>query len=216
MATAEKSAAQRVYEGVRASIIGGDYAPGAVLSRPVIATEYGISQMPVREAFLRLDADALVSVRPQAPTVVAPIRVLDVHQAYFLRRALTVEVVRGLARKPEVRNLGPVRAAVEAFGADGSLDGQDKCYAALFEAVGMLDLLFRAGALMIPLERCRALSEAGETAAPQARRDLAEILLRIEAGDVDGAVRAAEAHLVGDLAQLDSLRRERPEYFSAE
>ena len=49
----------RVYEALRAGILGGDYEPRQTLSPGELATEFGVSLAVVREALLRLVGEGL-------------------------------------------------------------------------------------------------------------------------------------------------------------
>ena len=76
---------QRVYESLRASLIGGLFAPGESLSLRRIAAANGVSPMPVREAVKRLISEGaielLVAVVQQRDEVVdarAEERVLEI------------------------------------------------------------------------------------------------------------------------------------------
>ena len=49
-----------VADALRERIYSGIYAPGAILRQEQIATEFGISRTPLREAFRVLERDGLV------------------------------------------------------------------------------------------------------------------------------------------------------------
>jgi DNA-binding GntR family transcriptional regulator len=65
--TAEEEAYNFLLEG----ICGGRYRKGDRLIAEDIASEIGMSRMPVREAFRRLDAQGLVTLRPNRGAVVS-------------------------------------------------------------------------------------------------------------------------------------------------
>ena len=51
---------QQAADVIRASIVGGDLAPGEIYSAPALAERLGVSATPVREAMLDLAKDGLV------------------------------------------------------------------------------------------------------------------------------------------------------------
>src|SRR6201991_2974975 len=83
-----RQAAPQVFEKLRNAIIALELPPGAPLSRAELASQFGISSTPVRDALMRLEEEGLVDVFPQAATKVSLIDVPLARQAQFLRRAL--------------------------------------------------------------------------------------------------------------------------------
>jgi DNA-binding GntR family transcriptional regulator len=63
---------QRLYEALRERILSGAYGPGFRVVIDTIATEFGVSALPVREAIRKLEAEGLVVYRPNAGAQVAP------------------------------------------------------------------------------------------------------------------------------------------------
>lgn len=63
---------ERVFGTIRERILGGEYPPGSRLVIDALATELGVSALPVREAIRRLEAEGLVVFRPNAGAHVAP------------------------------------------------------------------------------------------------------------------------------------------------
>ena len=63
---------QRLYEAIRERILSGAYGPGFRIVIDSVAEEFGVSQLPVREAVRRLEAEGLLVYRPNAGARVAP------------------------------------------------------------------------------------------------------------------------------------------------
>src|SRR5438477_6538020 len=97
----DRQAAPQVFERLRGMIISLELPPGSPLSRAALAEQFGVSSTPIRDALMRLDEEGLVEVFPQYATVVSRIDVRRAQQAHFLRQALELEIVRGLALKHE-------------------------------------------------------------------------------------------------------------------
>ena len=63
---------ERVYGVIRERILSGAYGPGYRVVIDVLAEEFEVSALPVREAIRRLEAEGLVVYRPNAGAQVAP------------------------------------------------------------------------------------------------------------------------------------------------
>ncbi len=60
-----KSLAMRVAERLREAIIDGEFALGEMIPEESLATQFGVSRTPVREALNQLQLQGLVVVKPQ-------------------------------------------------------------------------------------------------------------------------------------------------------
>jgi GntR family transcriptional regulator, rspAB operon transcriptional repressor len=91
------NATERVLAAVREAIVDLELPPGTLIDKGALCSRFGVSRFPVSDALTRLQAEGLVEVLPQRGTRVARIRMSDVTQAMFIRRALEEEMVRTLA-----------------------------------------------------------------------------------------------------------------------
>jgi DNA-binding GntR family transcriptional regulator len=64
---------ERVAALLRAEIIDGRLAPGVTLRVETVTERLGVSNSPLREAFVQLEAEGLVEVTPNRGVVVAPL-----------------------------------------------------------------------------------------------------------------------------------------------
>src|SRR5271157_4632195 len=76
---------QWVAERLRAGILTGRLRPGEWLRQERLAQEYGVSQMPVREALKRLAAEGLVEHVPYRGVRVVEFSPEDVEDLYVCR-----------------------------------------------------------------------------------------------------------------------------------
>ncbi len=88
------SLAGEAYVVLRERILRGELAIGTVISRRKLATELGMSIVPVSEAFQRLEFEGLVESRPRAGTRVKIPTEDDVRGHYVVRSALEAEAAR--------------------------------------------------------------------------------------------------------------------------
>ena len=73
--TRPMSATDRAYHETRGRILDGELAGGDVITEGQVSTSLGISRTPVREAFLRLQAEGLLQLYPKRGAVVVPVSV---------------------------------------------------------------------------------------------------------------------------------------------
>ena len=93
--------ADSVYAALRDAIFAGRLRPGARLSVPALAGQFGVSRSPVREAVLRLTQERLAHEEPRRGAVVASVNVAELARLYEVR-----EVLEGLAARLAVQNRG--------------------------------------------------------------------------------------------------------------
>lgn len=83
-----------VYDRVRAAILDGELAPGAVMSQVALAEELGISRTPLREALRMLQSEGLVEGEPNRRVRVAPMTAVDLEELCVMRVTLEAEALR--------------------------------------------------------------------------------------------------------------------------
>jgi GntR family transcriptional regulator, rspAB operon transcriptional repressor len=219
----KRHAAPQVFERLRDMIIAIEMAPGTVLPRAELAERFGVSQTPVRDALMRLEAEGLVDVFPQHATVVSRIDLAAARQAHFLRRAIELELVRTLAERPDEALIARLRATIAQQRALRDLKNYREFVVAdrafhqhMYEAAGVVELwdLVRRRSGHIDRLRHLHLPEEGKTTAIV--RDHTEIVDSIARGDVTGAQSALRKHLSGTLTFIDQIRRRYPEYVTGE
>ena len=87
----------QVYERIRDDIVSLRLKPGEAISINDLAAQFGTSRSPVREAVIRLANEGLVEIIPQSGTRISTIRMSDVREVYFVRRAVEAALVEQLA-----------------------------------------------------------------------------------------------------------------------
>ena len=104
-------------------ILDGTYGPGDRIVESQVATEFGTSQAPVREALLELEAMRFVETRPHRGARVREVTTQELGQIYPVRAAL--EEVAG--REAAVRMSGEQLSALadELAGMCQAAEAQD-------------------------------------------------------------------------------------------
>jgi DNA-binding GntR family transcriptional regulator len=82
---------------LRRAILLGELAPGLHLEEPGLAEKFGVSRIPVREAFTRLAHEGLVRLEPHRGAFVIGMTESDVHELYEFRLLLESHAVRRAA-----------------------------------------------------------------------------------------------------------------------
>lgn len=213
------AATDRVTDALREAIVTLEMRPGEPIDKERLMEAFGVSRFPIAEALKRLQAEKLVDIRPQSGTSVSRIRLADIYENMFLRRALEAEVVEAAchgAREQLVaelrRNLRYQKAAVEAGDRVG------------FHILDMAfhDLLVER----LDYPRVRTITENARLALDRVRRLLSSprrhaltydehkaIVDAIEAGDVVGARAAMVDHIDAVLDELKEFHQENPGVF---
>jgi len=69
----------------RDRILAGTYAPGSALRQDILASEFGTSKIPVREALVQLQSEGLVNIFPNRGFQVRPLASAELQEVFSLR-----------------------------------------------------------------------------------------------------------------------------------
>jgi len=92
--------ADQVFKKLQDDIVLGVLPPGSKLGETELATRYGVSRGPLREAIRRLEARKLVERAPHVGARVAQLSLQDLIEIYHVREAL-----EGMAAKLAAQNM---------------------------------------------------------------------------------------------------------------
>ena len=217
----ERQAAPQVFGRLRAMIIALELPPGSALSRADLATRFGVSSTPIRDALMRLAEEGLVDVFPQHATVVSRIDVRRALQAHFLRQALELEIVRMLAlagEKTLVTRLDRLIARQQQSAAAGDFEdfmaADNDFHAELYAAADKHDLWTLVRSRSGHIDRLRRLHLPSPGKAHDIVRHHKLIVKAIGAGRADEAQDHLRTHLSGTLSDLAAIRADHPDYLS--
>src|SRR6201987_1150090 len=96
-----ESAADRVYQWLRARILDGRFAGGRLLSEGEIADAVQVSRTPVREAFLQLAAEDMLELYPKRGALVVPGTAAELREVLVARAVLEPSAARIVARRSD-------------------------------------------------------------------------------------------------------------------
>lgn len=208
-----------VEQALREAIVTLALEPGMMIDKIAVCERMGVSRFPVSAALARLAQAGLVEVLPQRGTRVKPIVLDDIRQHLFIRSALEVETVRGVALMRD-------RAMLDALALN--LDQQRKAVKSGRRLTfHVLDLAFHEILLdAVNLPRVKEIVAVSRNALDRARQLLASperlahtleehecIFEAIRSGEADAAAKAMHDHLDQVVAELHRSAKERPDLF---
>lgn len=120
--TSSASAADRAYAVIRDRILGGALPGGALISEGELAADLQVSRTPVREAFLRLQAEGWMTLYPKRGALVQPIAPQEDREVLDARLLVETAAARAACRTPEA-------AAALADDLTATLDRQQEALA---------------------------------------------------------------------------------------
>ncbi len=116
------SLVDRVYTELREAIVDGRRAAGSPLRLHELASELGVSFIPVREAIRKLEVERLVETTPNKGARVAQLTVEDLYDSYRVRASLEAQALRlafpNLSPEDIVEAREIVDSMVKAYGDD--------------------------------------------------------------------------------------------------
>jgi DNA-binding GntR family transcriptional regulator len=95
------TAADRAYAHTKERILDGAYEEGQLIGEGEVSEAVGVSRTPVREAFLRLEAEGMLRLFPKRGALVVPISAADVEdvmetrlliERFAIRRVVELEL----------------------------------------------------------------------------------------------------------------------------
>jgi DNA-binding GntR family transcriptional regulator len=216
------SISAQVYRQLRGTIIRGEILPGEALSESETARRYSTSRQPVREAFIKLAEERLVSVLPQRGTFVVKISVAEVLDARFVREAIEVAVTREAATSAtlsaiqELRNLIEKQRAVEPGHNVEFLALDEEFHRTLALSVGRAHAWVVIESIKAQMDRIRYLSLDDATPIHLIIEQHQRIIDGIEAADPTAAAAAMRNHLLEITLSLPNIAARFPELFATD
>jgi DNA-binding GntR family transcriptional regulator len=194
---------EEITQTLRAAVISGVLRPGVVYSAPSLATQFGVSPTPVREAMLDLAGEGLVDPVRNKGFRVTELSEQDLDELSELRALIEVPTVRRIADAgvvPEVlAELRQLAAAIEQAAADRDLITHVavdmEFHLRLLAVAGNRHLVETVRSLRARSRIYGLRSLAERDALVPSAREHTELLDLIEARDADGAERLARRHI---------------------
>lgn len=208
------TAEEEAYEYILVRIRSGHYAPNDRLIPEEIAAEVGMSRMPVREAFRRLAAEGLVTIRPNRGCVVSGLTLGEIFEVFEVRSVLEGLAVRLAMPKMDRSVLADLRLLLKRMEVSEKLDGDKwledhyRFHEYLCGLSGRPKLIAQIRTLHVAIEpylRVYRHHAKKSRSAGEAHRVLVDTL---SAGDVRAAEDIMREHVLGTAPLLASFLHE--------
>jgi DNA-binding GntR family transcriptional regulator len=195
--------AERAYTALLDAIVTGELAPGDRLRDQELATRFGISRTPVREALRRLEDEGLVESVPHAYTRVAPVRATKIADAFPVVAAL-----QALGARLGVPHLTPEdiarmeshdaerTQALEAGHVTAAIAADDRFHDVLLDAAGNEEIARLLTRVMPHIRRLDLLHFEALTHETDPTPDHAEIIAACRRGDAPAAAALVERNFL--------------------
>lgn len=203
----ERPASERAYELTKEMVITGELPGGLLLSEGEIAERLGLSRTPVREAFLRLQAEDLLTLIPKRGAVVVPITPDEADDVLDAREAVEGAAVRRIVGRPEqvpavVADLHRILDEQEQLAAARDVDNFSIVDASFHRAIveaGANKLMLRFYTSLSDRQRRMGVHAFGPDPSlmPEAVRQHRHLVSRIEELDADAFSADLRSHLNG-------------------
>jgi DNA-binding GntR family transcriptional regulator len=97
----------------RDRILAGTYAPGSALRQDILASEFGTSKIPVREALVQLQSEGLVDIFPNRGFQVRPLATTELDEIFSLRLQIEPGAVARGAKLAAAADRAAAREALD-------------------------------------------------------------------------------------------------------
>lgn len=137
MATSTSASSAKITEVLRTRILNGELRPGARIRQEVIAAEFGVSRIPIRESLRILEAAGLITIVASSGAWVASMNLAELQETYLIRERLE-PLLLGMAvplhTKESITRLRELNREVrESSSVDEFVDLDRKFHQATFE-----------------------------------------------------------------------------------
>jgi len=197
-----RTSVDEVFDYLHEQILTLQLKPGDRISEAEIASQFGISRQPVRDAFSRLANNDLLLIRPQRATEVRRFSMRQIEKARFVRTAIDKEVLRRAAAQCDDAGAAQLDAALAQQDAAVANNNVERFGQLDYEFHKVLCTIARADyAFEVILEekakvdRLCMLGLEKEQRMPELVADHRKIADAIKANDAETAVAAGMIHL---------------------
>ncbi len=200
----QRSTPDLIADALRTAILRGTYKSGQSLRQDEIATQYGVSRIPVREALRQLEAEGLVTLHLNRGAIVSVLTSIEVQEICEIRSALEVkalELAIPKLNKTDLEKATEIQSVIEQT-TDAAYFTQLnwEFHATLYAKAERPRLLAMIKMLHINVDRyiCMQAQRDGL----ELQKEHYEILAACDQGDTESAVSLLKTHIDQEGKQL--------------
>jgi DNA-binding GntR family transcriptional regulator len=223
MKDASLPGSERVYAALRDQILSGTLAPNQRLVELQLASQFGLSRTPIREALKRLAAEGLVSLDPVRGMVVRHVDATEVEDIYAIREVLDGLAARLAAHNATDADIEKLRLLSELM-EESARTGQWEAvvqinirfHGVLYSASRNERLELMAKSLQDAVRRYSSMAFYHTERVVEVLREHNEIIAALQARDAERAEHASRGHMSRARANLSELLSTGPEQSAPE
>ncbi|ATB40933.1 AsnC family transcriptional regulator [Cystobacter fuscus] len=200
---------ERIRLALEEEIATGALKPGVALDEQQLATRFGASRTPVREALRQLSVTGLVELRPRRGVVVTPLspeRIMDMFEMTAELEAMCVRLATWRMTPLERSQLQQLHEGSAAMVRAGDLDAYDdfnrRFHETLYRATHNQFMVEQALALRTRMAAFRRTQLRQGDRMTRSRSEHEELMRAIARGDGEEAARCMRAHLLNASSAL--------------
>ncbi|MFK7894183.1 MAG: GntR family transcriptional regulator [Granulosicoccus sp.] len=217
-----RTTVDEIFDYVHEEILTLRLRPGDKISEADIASRFGVSRQPVRDAFSRLENLELLKIRPQRATEVRRFSMREIEKARFVRAAVETEVLRRAASHCDDASSTLLDDALDTQrevlreGGYQAFTQLDYEFHQLLCEIAQVSYAFEVIASeKAKVDRLCLLSLSHEHRMPQLVEDHEAIATAVKNGDIESAVSSGMFHLSRLDNTIDSIVKTRADYFES-
>ena len=188
-----------IEESLRTAILDGRLPCGTAIRQEALATLFGVSRMPVREALRQLEAQGLLRVEQHKGAVVAPLIEDSSLESYQLRLLLESEALRLSVPLLDEQDFADAAAYIQALEVETDLSKVGTLnrlfHQALYNKAPNKKLLALVNAGLVEEERFLRFNLQQMNLGPLAQDDHRALLQLARGREVQACVKELELHL---------------------
>jgi DNA-binding GntR family transcriptional regulator len=193
------STADLIAESLRTDILRGKLKSKQPLRQDEIATRFGVSKIPVREALFQLKAEGLVTFFPNRGAAVSELSPAEVDEIYIMRMALETVALRRAIPNLTIANLTQAEEILQAMDQERNAarwgEFNWEFHATLYYPANLPRLMEWVKILHANVARYLIIYLAGMDYQVVSQREHREILEACRHGDIEAAAAHLEQHL---------------------
>ncbi len=209
---------EQAYDCLRKGILMSEYKPGEWLREQELSQKLGVSRIPLREAFRKLEQERLVELIPNRGARVTEVFTDDLSEIYDARIFVESRISRNAAERITESEIEDLRKIVDAYSSatdsEGIIRYAQEFHEAIFTASrseGLVAIIRLIGSLIVRIRHYNHLNPARRSDSLQEHRAIYDALAQ---KDPDLAEEATRLHLESSkafsLAQMSKESSHKP------